>query len=170
MKALLSAKVAVGVTILSLFSSIALADDGLSLVVPGKTIELSSDEWAKAYDETGFAKNYDQKKLSPWHKFGRMITVYLIPMSEDRRAGSKKISDREYLEFFIVHPGFVTVQTLVDKGEYWVMCRETFNPKDGLLVDVSSYEPFPTEKKLQLLWQTYQAEVDETRYLINSQF
>lgn len=151
-----------------LFSSITAAGV-LTLTVPGKNIELSSDSWTKAKDETNFVKNYEETKLSSWHEFGRMVTIYLIPMSVDRRIGLK-VSDSEYLEFFIVNPGFVTVQTRLDKGNYWVLCRETFKPKSGLPVDVSSYKPFLTERENRLLWQLYQPEVDETRYLLISKF
>ena len=153
---------------LILCSSITAADV-LTLSVPGKTIELSSESWTKAKDETNFAKNYEEMKLSSWHEFGRMVTVYLIPMSEDRRIGLK-VSDNEYLEFFIVNPGFVTVQTRLDKGNYWVLCRETFKPKSGLPVDISSYKPFLNERDNRLLWQFYQPEVDETRNLLASNF
>ena len=98
-----------------------------------------------------------------------MVAVYSIPMSDDRRIGLK-ISDREYVEFFIVHPGFVTAQTRVDKGKYWVLCRETFNPKGLSPVDVSLYRPFLSDIENRQLWQHYQEEVDETRYLLNSKF
>jgi hypothetical protein len=141
----------------------------LSLTVPGNTIELSPDDWAKAKDETNFANNYEERKVSPWHKYGRMVTVFSIPMSDDRRIGLK-ISDREYVEFFIVHPGFVTAQTRVDTGKYWVLCRETYNLKGQSPIDVSVYRPFLSENENRQLWQLYQAEVDETRRLLNSKF
>ena len=148
-----------------LCSPIVSVADQLSLTVPGKTIELSSGGWAKAKDETNFANNYEERKISPWHKYRRMVTVYSIPMSDDRRIGLK-ISDREYVEFFIFHPGFVTAQTRVDKGKYSVLCRETFNLKGQSPVDVSLYKPFLSENENRQLWQLYQAEVDETRHLL----
>ena len=90
-----------GLLAMLLCSPVVSAADRLSLVVPGKTIELSLDDWMKAKDETNFAKNYEEKRISPWHKYGRMVTVFLIPMSDDRRVGIR-LSDREYVEFFIV--------------------------------------------------------------------
>ncbi len=154
---------------LACFSVVAAAQE-LTLQVPGKTIELSPDDWVKMTDETNFARNYEEKTPSSWHEFNRVVTVYLIPMSDDRRIGSLKISDTEYLEFMIVHRGFVTLHTLVDKGKYWVLCRETFKPKDNLPVDISTYKPYPSENEIQRLWTTYQVEIDETRYLLNSKF
>ena len=152
-----------------LCSPVVSAADRLSLVVPGKTIELSLDDWTKAKDETNFAKNYEEKREYPWHKYGRMVTVFLIPISDDRQVGLK-ISNREYVEFFIVHPGFITAQTRVDNGKYWVLCRETFNQKGHSPVDVSAYKPFLSDDENRQLWLLYQAEVDETRHLLNSKF
>ena len=139
----------------------------LSLAVPGKTLELSKGEWSKMGDETNFAKNFEEKKEAPWHKFGRVVTVYLNPMSEDRRSGLK-ISKTEYVELFSVHPGFITAQVRVDKGGYWVLCRETFKPKAPMpAVTLRSY--LSENEELQLLHH-YQVEIDETRYLLNSKF
>jgi hypothetical protein len=141
----------------------------ISQPVPGKTIQLSSDDWTEVEDETGFAKNYEEKKVSSWHQFGRVVTVYSIPMSVDRQLGLK-ISDLEYVEFFIVHPGFFTAQTRVNKGKYWILCRETFKVKTTPPVDVSLYKPFLNDAENMKLWSYYQAEVDETRRLLNSVF
>jgi len=152
-----------------LYFSVVAAAGELTLQVPGKTIELSTSDWEKVADKTKFARNYFAKKPSPLHQYNRMVTVYLNPMSDDRRIGLK-ISDFEYLEFFIVNPGFVTAQTRVDKGKYWVLCRETFHPKDNLPIDISAYKPFLSKNENQLLWITYQVEVDQTRYLLNSKF
>lgn len=152
-----------------LWSPVMIAADMLSLEVPGKTIELSPNNWAKAKDETNFAKNYEERRISPWQKFGRMVTVFLIPMSDDRRIGLK-MSKTEYVEFFIVSPGFVTAQTRVDKGKYWVLCRETFNRKGHSPVAVSAYKPVLNESENRQLRRIYQVELDETRYLLNSKF
>jgi hypothetical protein len=157
-----------GFLVLLCFPVVSVADQ-LSFTVPDKTIELSPVDWVKAKDETNFALNYENKKISPWHKFGRMVTVFLIPMSDDRRNGLK-ISDREYVEFFIVNPGYVTVQTRVDKGKYWVGCRETFNLKGQSPVFVRLYKPFLSENENRQLWQLYQKEVDETRSILDSKF
>ncbi len=151
------------------YFSIVVAAEELTLQVPGKTIELSPSEWKKVADKTKFARNYAEKKPSPLHQYNRMVTVYLNPMSDDRRIGLK-ISDIEYVEFFIVNLGFVTAQTRVDKGRYWVLCRETFRPKDNLPIDISAYKPYLNKNENQLLWITYQVEIDETRYLLNSKF
>ena len=98
-----------------------------------------------------------------------MVTVYLIPLSDDRRIGLK-ISDSEYVEFFVVNPSFITAQTRVEKDKYWVLCRETFKPKIPLPIDASQHQPYLSKKINQKLWKLYQVEIDETRVLLNSKF
>ena len=144
-------------------------EDDLSLQVPGKIIRLSKDNWEQMEDPTNFAKNYLQKGEDQIHKYARVVTVYLIPMSEDRKRGLD-ITRNEYLEFFIVHPGFVTAQTRIDKGEYWVLCRETFQARNYSLVDIQKYRPFLSEDENRQLWAAYQQEIDETRYLLQTRF
>ena len=144
-------------------------NEELTLQVPGKTLELSPNDWEKVDDPTNFAKNYSEKTLAPLHQFNRMVTVYLNPMSDDRRIG-KNYSATEYVEIFIGVPGFVTVQTRTDKGQYWVLSRETFKPKEFSPVNLSSSKLFLSENEKQLLLLTYQLEIDETRLLLNSKF
>lgn len=139
------------------------------LTTPRGVIRLSSYIWAKANDDTRYAYNYFEQKKSPWQYFARVVTVYVIPMSVDRRIGLK-ISDREYVEFFIVHPGYVTVHVSVDKGGYWVLCRETFNPKITSIVDISKYKPFMSDNENRALLNVYQNEIDETRQILNNDF
>lgn len=139
----------------------------LSFTVPGKTIELSPDEWRKMSDENSFAKNFAAKKIEPWQKIERVVTVFLNPMSEDRRLGLK-ISKTEYVELFSVLPELITVQVRVDKGGYWVLCRETFKPKDPM-PKVTLRSRLDENDEIQLRYH-YQAEIDETRHLLNSKF
>ncbi len=75
-----------------------------------------------------------------------------------------------YIEFLIVHPGFVTAQTRIDKGEYWVLCRETFQARNYSPVDIQKYRPFLSEDENRQLWAAYQQEIDETRYLLQTLF
>ena len=141
----------------------------LAVNLPDKTIKLESDRWEKMKDPTNFAKNFREKKKSPAHEYGRIVTVYLNPMTEDRKLGLH-ISEDEYIEIFIVDPGLVTVQTRLDKGKYWVLCRETFKPKGNIPMDISKYRPYLSENENRKLWNIYQKEIDETRYLLRSKF
>jgi hypothetical protein len=141
----------------------------LTLQAPGKIIELSPNDWEKVDDPTNLARNYSEKTLSSAHQFNRMVTVYLSPMSDDQRIG-QEYSATEYVEIFIDVPGFVTVQIRIDKGQYWVLSRETFKPKKFPLVDLSSSKLPLSESEKNLLLLTYQLEIDETRLLLNSKF
>ena len=141
----------------------------LTLQAPGKTIELSPNDWEKVDDPTNLARNYSEKTLSLVHQFNRMVTVYLSPMSNDQRIG-QEYSATEYVEIFISIPGFVTVQTRTDKGRYWVLSRETFKPKELSPVNLSSSKLFLSESEKNLLLLTYQLEIDGTRLLLNSKF
>jgi len=141
----------------------------LTLQAPGKTIELSPNDWEKVDDPTNLARNYSEKTLSLVHQFNRMVTVYLSPMSNDQRIG-QEYSSTEYVEIFISIPGFVTVQTRTDKGRYWVLSRETFKPKEFSPVNLSSSKLFLSESEKNLLLLTYQLEIDGTRLLLNSKF
>lgn len=149
--------------------SISCSDEALILNLPDKQISLSMQRWEKLKDPNTFARNYEEKNTSEGHEFNRVVTVFLLPMSDDRKEGMR-ISDNEYLEFMIITPGYVTAQTRIDKGEYWVLCRETFLVKPFLVVDVSKYKPYLTDSENNSLWATYQAEIDETRYLLRQEF
>jgi hypothetical protein len=143
--------------------------DYLELSLPGKRIALPESSWSLTIDEANFAKTYEQKETGASHKYGRVVTVFLSPMPNNRKAGIK-ISDNEYLEVLIVHEGFVTTQLKVDKGKYWVQCRETFLPKPRLSADVSSHKAFLSELKKMSLWMDYQPEVEESRQLLQTVF
>ncbi len=160
------------ITILLCFVAMATsaATETLSLKVGEKTIELDGAQWSKMDDPEDYAKNFQERKDQPYHKFGRVVTVFLLPMSDDRKVATMKISKQEYLEIFIRWPGYVTVRTRVDKGDYWVMCRETFKPKSYLPITIDTYEPFLSEEKQRLLWTFYDNEIDKTRFLLKTQF
>ena len=130
------------------------AEPVFSVSVPGKTITLAPEEWIKMKDPTTVGKNIEERKKGPRHQFGRVVTIVPIPMSNNDRIGLK-ISASEYVEIFIVHPEFVTVQTRVDNGTYWVMCRETFLRKaHAPPVDLSPHKSLGTEDRERLWFYT----------------
>jgi|TARA_B110000902_G_C13969603_1_gene460685 outer membrane lipopolysaccharide assembly protein LptE/RlpB len=147
----------------------------LTLQATGKKIELLSIDWEKVDDSADFAKNYSEKKLSSLQEYKRMVTVFLNPMSEDRRIG-EQLTSTEYVEMFIVTPGLLTMQIRIDKGEYWVMSRDTYKPKEKMISNALDSSDFSvsslvlTDSERALLMSDYQAEIDETRFLLNSKF
>lgn len=143
--------------------------DYLELAVPGKLIQLSEQSWSKIKTEAGSANTYEQKESGASHKYGRAVSVFLGPMPANRKVGVR-ISDNEYLKVLIVHEGMVTTQLKVDKGQYWVMCQETFLPKARLSADISNHKAFLSELAQLSLWMDYQSEVDATRQLLLTVF
>jgi hypothetical protein len=75
-------------------------------------------------NEATFARNFEATSNPPSRKY-QVVTVFMIPMSDDRRDG-QRLSTTEYLEVFTVTPGEVVVQVRRDHGAYWVLSRETF--------------------------------------------
>ena len=57
--------------------------------------------------------------------YKQIITVFLIPMTDDRKR--EEIAKNEYFESFVLRANSITVQIRIDKGDYWVMSRETYN-------------------------------------------
>jgi hypothetical protein len=120
-------------------------------------------------DSDAYAKNFQQKAESPNHKYNRVVTVFLLPMTDDRKIGMR-ISENEYLDLFVTSPGSVTALTRLDKGDYWVLCRETFLGKSIPNFNINEYKPYLSHEENRLLWSFYNSEIDSTRFLIASQF
>jgi hypothetical protein len=80
------------------------------------------------------------------------------------------------VEMFIVTPGLLTMRIRIDKGEYWVMSRDTYKPKEKMISNALDSTDFSvaslsiSESERDLLMSDYQAEIDETRFLLNSKF
>jgi len=161
--------VAVITVTLSLTSMSLAEEEYFFLNVPNKVIELPKSNWRKLDDPSGYAKNYEEKAKSASHHFNRVVTVFLTPMSINQRVGLK-ISEYEYLDFLVVHPGLVTAQTKIDKGKYWVLCRETFKQKKTVGIDISKYKPFLSDEEIKIVWSDYMEEIDETRKILNLEF
>ena len=72
-----------------------------------------------------YAKNFEERTKAPWHEFGRVVTVYVDRVSTGV-LDAHKIAEDTYVDFFIVHPGFVTVHTWVSKGTVLRAVAERF--------------------------------------------
>src|SRR5687767_10957597 len=99
------------------------AQSDLVVQAPGRTIRLPSVRWKAMQNEFEWAENFEDSQRSERQKYPRIVTVFKIPMSDDRRAGVR-ISPAEYLELFISSPGTVSALLRVDKGRYWVLSRD----------------------------------------------
>lgn len=129
-------------------------------------VRLSAQDWKPMDNPEPYAENFEAQILRSGHAFPQVLTIFKLPMSEDRRIGIQ-ISSIEFVEFFVVQPGKLTIQIRVDRGKYWVLSRETFDANKAVSVNVNDYRPVLSEEENRILWNVYQNEVDATRTLIN---
>ncbi|MDP2642511.1 MAG: hypothetical protein Q8P62_01565 [Candidatus Peregrinibacteria bacterium] len=141
-------------------------DPNYSISINGKNIVVSQDKWkfVEPFEPSLYSKNYSAINKRDGHEFEQMITVFLQKMTDDRKIG-EKITNSEYIEAFVVHPNSVTVQIRIDKGDYWVMSRETFESKNNYpdQTDVSYSD-------LLLNFEDMQNRIDNTKYILNNEF
>lgn len=93
-------------------------------------------------------------------------------MTDNKKTG-EQISENEYIEAFVTEPNTVTVQIRVDKGDYWVLSRQTFLTKDNLTVNSDleySSLSYIRINDDNLLDQSIFNQIDNTRYIINNDF
>ena len=96
------------------------------------------------------------------------MTVYDLPMSEDRRIG-QEISPGVFLEIFKVgdRGDDVVVQLRLDRGAYWILSRQVFS-LDGhpALVRIN---PAASADAFELFDREFQDEIDTTRSDLSSE-
>lgn len=142
--------------------------------VGGESILVASDKWkfADGSDESNYSRNYQAIGKKDGEMFEQMVTVFLNKMTDDKRSG-EEIADSEYVEAFVVHPYSVTVQIRVDKGDYWVLSRQTFKIKnnypDQTDIPYSDLQYILIDAPLTID-QTMQNQIDNTRYILNNEF
>lgn len=148
------------------FNDNIIADSNYIIRVGDKNIVVSLDKW-KFVDnpnENNYSKNYSALNKKDGEKFEQMVTVFLNRMTDDRKTG-KKITNTEYIEAFVVYPYSITVQIRVDKGDYWILSRQTFESKNDYPEQTNvSYA------NLLLNFEDMQNKIDNTRYILNNEF
>lgn len=137
-----------------------------SVKTSGKSIVVSDQKWKKVDDSETYARNFEAREKAGKEVYPQIITVFLNSMSADRMSG-KKISENEWLEMFVVHPQTVTVQIRRDKGDYWVLSRQTFSVSEPQLINAN---PESSEQNFALYQTFFQNEIDTTRHVLDSEF
>jgi len=132
----------------------------------GKSIVVSDQKWKKVDDSETYARNFEARDNVGKEAYPQVITVFLNSMSADRMSG-KKISENEWLEMFVVHPQTVTVQIRRNKGDYWVLSRQTFSVSEPQLINTN---PESSEQNFALYQTFFQNEIDTTRHILDSEF
>lgn len=114
-------------------------------------------------NEAPFAKNFEATANPPNRKY-QIVTIFMIPMSADRRDGDR-LSASEYLEVFKTAPGQVTVLIRRDHGAYWNLSREMFQAAAAPDVDLSGFRPL-TDAEVSRVIDALRLQIDSTRYLL----
>ena len=140
--------------------------DLYSINVGVQTIEVSEEKWKKIEDSDSYAKNFEARNKISKEEFSQIITVFLNTMTSDRMIG-EKITDNEYLQIFIVHPNTVTVQIRSNKTQYWVLSRQTFSTAN---LGLENINPEESEVNFNLYRVAFQNEIDNTRFVLDSEF
>ena len=135
----------------------------------GGPLRLPNGQWKAMTNEFPWAENFEQIAKGLRHEFPRVVTVFKLPMTDDRRVGIR-ISPNEYVEMFVANPGAITMQVRVDKKSYWVMSRETFLAKSIYGVDTSTPSHSIYDEEFKWARQAFQPEIDTTRYLLQTSF
>jgi hypothetical protein len=149
-------------------------DSDYLITINDENIVVSQDEWIFGGDsvESLYTKNYSAVTIKDGEMFEQIVTVFLNKMTDDRRSG-EQISDSEYIEAFVLYPNSVTLQIRVDKGDYWVMSRQTYEirtdyPEEtDLSFDELQYILIDAPYVFD---QSIQSQIDNTRYVLNNDF
>ena len=128
-----------------------------------KTIFVSEDKWDFLPSDSNYSKNYQSTSTPEGHLFKPIITVFLIRMTDDRKR--ERIVKNEYFESFVLHPNSITVQMRKDKGDYWVMSRETYKLEQSFKRDTSF-----NFKELMNSIPEIDNQIDRVRFILNSEF
>jgi hypothetical protein len=133
------------------------------VAVGGRRVTLPKAEWREMENKATFARNFEAMSNPPHRKY-QIVTVFMIPMSEDRREGDR-LSPNEYLEVFVVTAGEVVAQVRRDHGTYWVLSRETFAADavpGGALDPHRALSPNEVRRIIDAL----RLQIDTTRHLL----
>ena len=136
---------------------------------PSHSIRLARADWKAMPNDYEWAENFEEIRKGRRHEFPRVVTVFMLPMTADRRIGTR-ISPNEYVEMFVVHTGTLTVQVSLDKGSYWVLSRETFTAPSIRGVDTATLQHDLSDVEFRRASEAFQPERDPPRYLLSSKF
>src|SRR5262245_40683206 len=79
------------------------ASSSYEVAIGSTIVNVPMRDWKPLENSEPYAENFEARVLKAGHAFPQVLTVFKVPMSEDRRLGIR-ISDNEFLEFFVVHP------------------------------------------------------------------
>ena len=164
---------AVALGVLALGASARAAQgDKYTIHVGPRTLALDAAEWRPMANPKTFAENFEATGVKAGEAWGQVLTIFKLPMSSDRKRGVQ-LTKSEFVEPFVAHPDMVTVEIKVDRGQYWVLIRQTFTltaeTAKRVEWDVDGHAPRPTNsvREQRSLVRTFQDQIDATRSWIN---
>jgi hypothetical protein len=135
----------------------------LTVEAPNRLLQISALDWTAMQDEEIYAKNFQRRHKLQNELFEQVVTVFLIPMSPERRIGTK-ISDNEYIDFFSAHQNSVTILLRLEKNGYWILSRQTF-VLNGQLIKYNY-----NNEDIERLQYQFKTEIEQTKILLSQTF
>jgi hypothetical protein len=111
-----------------------------SVYNPVGTIVFKKEKWNEIGRSSEFSNNFERREKRYYEKFNQVVTVFKTPMSEGRNSGKLIFKDVRQ-EIFKFHENSLTCIIRFNKGNYWIMSRQTFatvNPDVPLQADLES--------------------------------
>ena len=128
--------------------------------------KINISEWSALKSESNSSINLRRNNLRKNEKYNQIITIFTLEMTNDQKVGAK-LSDSIYLEIFKNLEGTVTVQIRLNKGQYWILSRQTFETEYS---DLLSNGEYADSKKTILFAKFLETEINETVSLLNVTF
>ena len=132
-----------------------------------RVIRLSRHEWRALPNPQPFADNFEQTDFLPPLTRPRIVTIFKMPMSEDRRVG-RLLSDNEYIQMFSFQPEIVTIRIRVDKGNYWILSDESV-AAPSITAPIGDRAEL-AGSALEDAVSSLRDQIDTTRALLNTRF
>lgn len=135
----------------------------LTVEAPNRLLRISALDWTAMQDEEIYAKNFQRRHKLQNELSAQVVTVFLIPMSPERRIGTK-ISDNEYIDFFSGLQNSVTILLRFEKNGYWILSRQTF------VLNGQTLKYNYNNEDIERLQYQFKSEIERTRILLSQTF
>ena len=151
-----------------------------TIKIKDQVIELSSETWKPMKNEYEWAENFESDIIVEDSVFGTVLTIFKLPMPQSEKFG-KKLSENEYLEMFSIKPDLdklppppksylekypiknqVICKLKVNKGNYWLMTRDTFEVKSADAAKIKS-----DETAYSLIYFEIEDKINSLRYFLS---
>ncbi len=138
-------------------------DSDYVIKTKNKLLNISKSNWDFLETDHIYSKNYQSKDKLEGHKFKQIITVFLIKMTDERKR--EEFVKNEYFESWVNRPNSITFRIRIDKGDYWVLSRETYQTEENYPLQTNfSYS------EVLVNFNGIEDMIDRTRFILNKDF